>query len=207
MSQSVAEPVLYYTHNMNPRVAVAVARYLQAPVRLVRYSPKGDDRDLFLPLNANTLAPLLVENGTSIWETDAVALRLSQMTGGNFWPPEHAVEMMKWVSWSAHHFTKAGGALVWHNFIGMPFMGSPNPAVIADYGAEFHRYAAILDATLATRKWLVGSSPTYADFRLATALPFAEQASIPVERYGNIVSWHNRLNAIDAWREPFAGIE
>ena len=44
---------LYYTHNINPRVAVAVARHLQSPVDLIRYSPMGDERAAFLPLNPN----------------------------------------------------------------------------------------------------------------------------------------------------------
>ena len=52
---------LYYTHNINPRVAVAVARHLNSPVDLVCYEPMGADREAFLPLNPNSLAPLLVE--------------------------------------------------------------------------------------------------------------------------------------------------
>jgi glutathione S-transferase len=41
---------------------------------------------------------------------------------------------------------------------------------------------------------------------VATALPFAEKGSIPVTQYANIMRWHDRLNRIDAWRDPFAGL-
>lgn len=198
---------LYYTHNINPRVAVAVARYLRSPVAFTRYSPMGEDREAYLPLNPNSLAPLLVEDGRPLWETDAIALRLARLAGGDFWPDEHAVEMMRWVSWSAHHFTVAGAGLVWHNFTALSWMGPPDPAVVAGLAKDFHRFAAILDATLGGREWLVGNRLTYADFRVASALPFAEQGRIPVDEYRHVLAWHDRLNEIDAWREPFAGIE
>lgn len=198
---------LYYTHNINPRVAVAVARHLGSPVNFVRYSPMGEDRDAFLPLNPNSLALLLVEDGQPLWETDAIALRLSRLAGTDFWPDEQAVEMMKWVSWSAHHFTVAGAALVWHNVTAVSWMGPPDPAVVASLAEDFHRFAAILNDVLARREWLVGEGMTYADFRVASALPFAERAGLPIEGYRHVTRWHDRLNAIDAWREPFAGLD
>jgi glutathione S-transferase len=202
----MVERKLYYTHNINPRVAVAVTRHLGSPVELIRYEPMGADRAAFLPLNPNSLAPLLVEDGKPLWEADAIALRLSRLAGGGFWPDDHAVDIMQWVSWSAHHFTVAGAALVWHNHTAVSWQGPPDPAVVAGIEGDFHRYAAILDAALAGREWLVGNRLTYADFRVASALPFAERGQIPVDGYRNIVAWHDRLNAIDAWREPFADL-
>lgn len=200
------ERKLYYTHNINPRVAVAVARHLKSRVEFIRYSPMGEDREVFLPLNPNSLAPLLVEDGRPLWEADAIALRLSRLAGGDFWPDDHAVDIMQWVSWSAHHFTVAGAGLVWHNHTAVSWMGPPDPAVVAGIAGDFHRYAAILDATLAERQWLVGNRLTYADFRVASALPYAERGQIPLEGYRNIAAWHDRLNVFDAWREPFAGL-
>ena len=202
----MADRTLYYTHNVNPRVAVAVARHLQSPVDLVRYEPMGTDRDAFLSLNPNSLAPLLVEDGKPLWEADAIAMRLSRLAGGDFWPQSHAEEMQMWVSWSAHHFTVAGAALVWHNHTAVAWMGPPEPAAVAGAEKDFHRFAAILDATLAGRDWLVDNRLTYADFRVASALPYAERGKIPVGAYPNIVAWHDRLNQLDAWRDPFAGL-
>lgn len=202
----MTDRTLYYTHNINPRVAVAVARHLQSPVKLVRYEPMGADRDAFLSLNPNSLAPLLVEDGKSLWEADAIAMRLSRLAGGDFWPHEHAEAMQMWVSWSAHHFTSAGAALVWHNHTAVAWMGPPDPAVVESAENDFHRFAGILDATLAGRHWLVGDRLTYADFRVASALPYAERGKIPVDAYPHIVAWHDRLNQLDAWRDPFAGL-
>jgi glutathione S-transferase len=63
----------------------------------------------------------------------------------------------------------------------------------------------MLDDILADRVWLVG--PADADFRVATALPFAEQARLPADGFSNIRRWHDRLMEIDAWRVPFEGLD
>jgi glutathione S-transferase len=65
---------LYYSTNLNPRVAVAVARHLQSPVEYVLVNPRHPDHEeAFRAINPNTLVPVLVEDGCTVWETDAVA--------------------------------------------------------------------------------------------------------------------------------------
>jgi hypothetical protein len=57
---------LYYSTNLNPRLAVAVARHLKSPVEFIRASPR-DPRyeEAFRPINPNTLVPVLIESGRS----------------------------------------------------------------------------------------------------------------------------------------------
>lgn len=199
---------LYYTHNLNPRVAVATARYLDAPVEYLRIQPKGPDEELIRPFNPNTLAPVLVEDdGRSLWETDAITLRLAKLTGSDFWQTDRLDEMLQWVSWSAQHFTRAGSAYTFENLTMANVPGRPkNLAALEEAEADYRQLGPILDTVLAGRDWLVGARLSYADFRVATALPFAEAAGIPIGGYGNIRRWHDRLMEIDAWREPFAGL-
>lgn len=199
---------LYYTHNINPRVAVATARYLEAPVEYLRIAPKGADEAMIRPFNPNTLAPVLVEDdGSSLWETDAITWRLARLTGSDFWQTDRLDEMLQWVSWSAHHFTRAGGTYTFENVTMVDVPGwTRNRMALEEAEADFHQLGGILDEVLAKRDWLVGGRLSYADFRVATALPFAEAASIPLAGYSNIRRWHDRLLEIDAWREPFAGI-
>jgi glutathione S-transferase len=199
---------LYYTHNLNPRVAVAVARHLCSPLDYVRFEPMGADRELCRPLNPNTLAPVLVEGERSLWETDAIAMRLSALSGAHFWPSDRQEEVMMWVSWSAHHFTLAGSTFYFENIIVPRFMGRPSDTDrLREAGEDFARFAAVLEAALADRDWLVGNALSYADFRVATALPFAQAANLPVAGYRHIERWHDRLNQLDAWRAPFDGLD
>ena len=73
---------LYYSPNLNPRVAVAVARHLQSPVRYVAASPMHpDQQEAFRAINPNTRVPVLVTETRTYWEADAIACTLSALAG------------------------------------------------------------------------------------------------------------------------------
>lgn len=56
--------ILYYSRNPNPRLAVAVARYLSAPVTLEWCAPFDPARaSFFKSLNPSQRIPILVEDG------------------------------------------------------------------------------------------------------------------------------------------------
>ena len=200
---------LYYSHNLNPRVAVAVARLLNSPVEYIRAEPRNPSKEeAFRPINPNALVPVLVEDGKSLWETDAIACRLSQIAGTGFFADGDLLpETLRWISWGTHHLTRAADAFYFENLIVPRYLGrGPNAALLEQANGDFHRFAPILDDYLSGRTWLMDNRMTYADFRVATGLPFAEVAHIPVGGYKNILKWHERLNEQDAWREPFAGL-
>lgn len=200
---------LHYTRHLNPRVAVAVARYLKAPVTYVRSSPRDPAQEAtFRKINPNALCPTLVEPHRALWETDAVACRLSELVGSDFWRRgAETAEMVMWLSWSAHHLNRAGGDLYFHRVSLPTFSDEPaNPAVLAEAEREFRAHAAILDAHLEGRTWLVGNQISYADFRVASALPFADAAGLPLAGLAHVKRWHDQLLAIDAWRTPFDGL-
>ena len=200
---------LYYSRNLNPRVAVAVARHLGSPVEYVRASPRHPDHEeAFRPINPNTLVPVLVEGERRLWEADAIACRLSAIAGSDFWRSgDQAVEMIKWISWATHHLNSAASVLYFDRLIRPSFSDQGAPQAVLDEAlSDFRRYAAILNTELEGRNWLVGDHISYADFRVATALPFAEGAGLPVAEFPNVKRWHDQLWALDAWRDPFEGL-
>ena len=77
---------LIYSENINPRVAVAVARYLNSPLDYIRADSRNPDLVAEVERsNPNGLYPILIENdSTALWETDAIACRLSQIAGSDF---------------------------------------------------------------------------------------------------------------------------
>jgi glutathione S-transferase len=202
---------LYYSENLNPRVAVAVARYLDSPVEFVRASPRRPDlEDAFRPINPNTLVPVLVEAGRpNLWEADAIACRLSILAGSDFWPTDERLpEIVRWVSWSAQHFNRAANVFYFEHIVRPQIFTRPaNAAALEEADLALRRFAPILDDVLAERRWLVGERLSYADFRVASVLPYAEQAQLPLGQYANIRRWHDRLNLLDGWRAPFEGLD
>ena len=201
---------LFYSHNLNPRVAVAVARYLQSPVEYVRVSPRRPDQiEAFRAINPNALVPVLSDAAGTLWEADAIACRLSAMAGSDFWRTDETLpEMIKWVSWSAYHLTRAADPLYFYRIVAPTFSAEPpDPAIMEQALRDFRTHAAILEAHLQGRKWIMGDRISYADFRVATPLPFAEDAGLPLAEFSNIDRWHQCLNEIDAWRDPFHGLQ
>ena len=200
---------LYYSHNLNPRVAVAVAKYLQSPIEFVRASPRNPaNTEAFRALNPNALVPVLVDGQDKLWETDAIACKLSAISGTDFWRlgPEMP-EMIKWISWSAYHLTLAASPLYFFRIVVPQFSDAkPDPREMEKALADFREHAATLNGLLADRKWLLGERISYADFRVATPLPFAGGAGMPLEEFPHVKRWHDQLWAIEAWRDPFKEI-
>jgi len=202
---------LYYSHNSNPRLAVAVARQVRAPVELIRAAPFAPDQiEFFRTLNPNTRVPILVENGAPpLWEADAIACRLCQLTGSEFWPaPARLPELLRWLSWAHQHFSPPASALYFEYVVKPTFTTErAEQAVLDHHLKEFRQFAEILNGLLKGRRWLIDDQLSYADFRVAFVFPFATKARLPLAEYPEVQRLSNQLDELEAWREPFQGLE
>jgi glutathione S-transferase len=201
---------LYFSRNYNPRLAVAVARYLNSPVEFEFASPfSPGEREKFLKLNPNLSVPILVDGDESLWEADAIACRLAQLAGSDFWPTGDAMpDLIRWISWGYWNFVRACDRVHFERVTKQRYDLGPVSRDVVDAGLrEFASSAAILEQHLAGSDWLVGSEVTYADFRVACVLPFAALAGLPLADFPRVEAWHARLMEIPAWRDPFAGLD
>jgi glutathione S-transferase len=201
---------LYYSRNPNPRLAVAVARYLDAPVTLEWASPfHPDHADRFLKLNPNQSIPILVEDGQPLWEADAIACRLSQLTGSDFWRQgRDQPDMIRWISWGKENFVRACDMVQFELGTKRRYgIGPTDPALVAEGLRRFHAAAAVLDRQLDGRDWLTGTTPSHADFRMASFLPYNDIMHLPLAQYPALDAWQGRLLAIAAWADPFQGLD
>ncbi len=198
---------LYYSDILSSHRACAVARYLNAPVEYAYLDfAKGEHQaPAYLAINPNGKVPTLVKGERVTWEADAVMCRLSDDMGADLWPHDsRQIDIVRWFSWNAQHFTRAGGALYFEHIVKKRFnLGPADPEEVEEAHAEFRRWAKVLDDHLAGRKWLVGDSLTVADFAVAMVLPFADDAQLPLADFAQVRRWHGRLNEIEAWRNPF----
>ena len=198
---------LYYSRNLNPRVAVAVAKHLVSPVDYVAASPMHpDNRDAFRPINPNTRVPVLTTDARNYWEADAIACKLSLLAGSDFWRSgDSQPEMVMWISWATHHLNRAGDVFYFWKLIAPTFMDvQPEQSVFDEAMADWRQFMAVLDGQLQGREWLVDDRLSYADFRVATCFPFAEAAGLPIVEFPQVHRLADQLNQIDAWRDPFA---
>lgn len=201
---------LYWSDTPGPRKACAVAKYLQSPVEYVYVDlGRGEHKTHeYLAMNPNAKVPTLVDGARTLWESSAIMCHLAARSDSSLWPQDaRQTEVIRWLSWDLAHFYRSGGALYFEYIIKPRFgLGDTDPSAVKEAMDEWRRLAAILDSHLHDRQWLVGDSLTVADFAVAIILPYAERARIPLDEFPAIRRWHERLNELQAWREPFPAL-
>ena len=198
---------LYWFDTVNPRKACAVAKYLQSPIEYVRVNLGHGEHKApeYIAINPNGKVPTLVDGTRVLWEAAAIMCHLAARADSDLWPQDgRQIDVLRWLSWDLAHFYRAGGTLYFEYIIKRRFgLGATDPVAVRKATDEWRHLAGVLDTHLHDRLWLVGNSLTVADFAVAAFLPYAETAHVPVDGFPAIRRWHERLNEIDAWREPF----
>ncbi|WP_211452975.1 glutathione S-transferase family protein [Collimonas antrihumi] len=198
---------LFYCETLNPRKACAVARYLQSPVEFVRVDlGKRENRTPeFLAMNPNGKVPVLQDGDKTLWESSAIMCYLSDAAEADLWPhDERQIDVMRWLSWDSQHFTRHASVL-YFEYVIKPLFGLPaaDAKELEEATKHFRTFAGVLNTHLADRKFLVGDGLTVADFAVAVTLPYADVAHLPLGDFPAVQRWHDRLNELPAWRQPF----
>jgi glutathione S-transferase len=198
---------LYFAETINGRKACAAAKHVGAPVEFVRIDLAGGQhrKPPFLAKNPNARIPVLEIDGATLWESNAILIRLAQMTGSDFWPQDaRQIDVLRWMFWSSEHFTRWASRIYFESLVKPLFgLGAPNATLVEEANGFVRRFGQVLDDHLQDRAFLVGDSVTAADFALGASLPYAEDAHIPLEGFGAIARWKSRLDALPAWADPY----
>jgi glutathione S-transferase len=203
---------LYYFDTLNPRKACAVARYLGSPVEFIHVDlGKGEHKTPeYLAINPNGKVPALEDGDLKLWEANAIMCHLAAFDGSDLWPQkaQQQIDVLRWLTWSSEHFTRHAGELYFQYIIKARFnIGPVDEAAVQEATGHFKKFASVLNEHLSGRKYLLGDALTVADFAVAIALPYASHCRIPLEGFTHIERWHDRLNELPAWREPFPKLE
>jgi len=198
---------LYYFETPNSRKVCATAKHLNSPVEWIRIDLAKQEHKTpeFLAFNPNGKVPALVDGDAQIWESMAIMCYLAEKAGSDLWPSDaRQIDVIRWLSWDIAHFSRHAGTLFFQHVIKANFgMGPPDDAAVKEALGFFRHFAAVLNTHLESRSYLVGDALTIADFAVASILPVAEPAKIPVSEFPAIERWHARLEELPAWQEPF----
>jgi glutathione S-transferase len=198
---------LYYAETLAPRKTCAVAKYLGLPIEyaFVDLTKGEQSKPGYLAINPNGKVPCLVDGERIIWEADAIISHFAQRAESDLWPrDDRQIDVLRWFSWNSHHFYRHAGALYFESIIKPVLgLGGPDPSKVAEKQGLFRKSARVLDQQLKGRKWLLGDGLSVADFSVAIALPYAKNAAMPLDEFPEMQRWHDQLNAIEAWRNPF----
>jgi glutathione S-transferase len=187
-------------HTYKVRLMLAVAgiahRFEEVDILTL---PHEDRPEPFRSLATYGEVPLLVHGGQPYAQSNAILLHLARHTGafgGD--SADQLARVTEWLFWEAN---RIGFSLP--NLRFRLKFGGGEPAVMAMLRERFDADIARLDAEFAGgRAFILGDTPTVADFSLCGYLYFADQAQVAVPPH--VQGWLDRIAALPGWRHPYA---
>jgi glutathione S-transferase len=158
----------------------------------------------FMRHNPNAKVPVLEDGGLWLWESNAIMTYLADKAPHNALYPTEAkgrADVNRWLFWESAHFGQACNRLIFERMLKpMMMKQQPDPTLVADGEASFKRFAAVLNGQLEGREYVCGA-PSIADFALATALMYREQAGMNTSSFRHIQAWLGRVESRDSWKK------
>ncbi len=158
---------------------------------------KGDQHaPEFAKLNPNNKVPVIVDGGTTVFDSNAILLYLAQKTG-QFLPADQG-QLLSWMMFVASGVGPYSGQSVHFRH----FAPEPKEYAVQRYAFEAKRHYGILDAHLADRDWMVGGAYSVVDMSVwgwARMIPFvlgsAPTDMAPWDQFPNL---KRMFDAVDA---------
>ena len=158
---------------------------------------KGESKtEEFQKINPNGMIPTLVDGDFILWESNAILRYLAEKHNSPLMPEslEQKAHMEMWMCWQLAHWGDAVGTVVFERV-------APNffPDHVVDEKAlakgleNIERFAKVLDAHLADRKFVLGDQVSLADLSLASLLVHKEMGQLPVDQYSHMMAWFGRV--------------
>ncbi len=156
----------------------------------------------YLKLNPNGCVPLIVHDGTPIWESAAIAIYLGETFGvekGLFPAPgPKRGEALKWIVWGN---VTLGGAMNRYQFAASERIPEEqrNAKAAEVARGEVERMFGILDGALAGRQWLVGDGFSLVDGHVSAFVSYAGMIGFDTKKYANLEAWRTRATSRPAF--------
>ena len=158
----------------------------------------GTRKPEFLKLNPNGVVPVIVHDGTPIFESAAIAIYLGETFGvekGLFPAPgPKRGEALSWIVWAN---VTLGGAVGRHHAAASERTPAEqrNAAAAAVAAADVDRALGILDGALAGKTWLVGDTFSLVDVHVASFAMYAGMVGFDTKKFANLEAWRTRAAA------------
>ncbi|ORY20305.1 glutathione S-transferase [Rhizoclosmatium globosum] len=154
----------------------------------------------FLAVNPNGRVPVIVHNGTPIWESAAITIYLGEVFGtkAGLYPepgPQRG-QAMSWLVWSSTTLSLAAGTYFGHlpsapetkSKESIP-VGERSPFEAARSLKKLHKALHVLDDALAKHPFIIGKSFSLVDVHVKSFIEWVRMLSVDFTQYGNIATW------------------
>jgi glutathione S-transferase len=149
----------------------------------------------YLALNPNGVVPLLVVDGTPIFESTAILVHLGETYGvdkGLYPPPGvKRAETLKWVVWANVGFYEP--VMRWFMNTSSYIPAEQQNAKAAEQGKkDIDAAVGILDAALVGKTWLVGDAFSLADLAASSYFGWLQHMGYDYASFKNVHAWVER---------------
>ena len=163
---------------------------------------QGETRDEAYRDRVNTMGevPALEADGLVLTQSGAILTWLAEKTG-KFGGRDDAekLEILRWILFDNHKFTSYYATLRF--LVGIDKKG--DPAVIQFLRGRVLGAFQIVDKHLARRDFLLGDSPTIADFSLVGYHYYDEETGIDRDEFPHLMAWTRRIAELPGWKHPY----
>ena len=153
----------YYNLAPNPTKVALCLEEMELPYNLVPIDTRKAEQHTpaFLAINPNAKLPAIVDGDATVFDSNAIVLYLAEKTG-RFLPaatPAARGELLSWLMFVASGIGPySGQAVHFRNFA-----PEPKDYAVNRYTFEAKRHWGILDARLATHRYMLGDTYTIVD--------------------------------------------
>ncbi|MEX1660948.1 glutathione S-transferase family protein [Thioclava sp. 15-R06ZXC-3] len=153
----------------------------------------------FRALNEMGEAPVFVEGDLTLTQSSLIQLHIAEKTGKFL--ADDRNEMMRWLFWDAQKGSGQQGSLRFlMNFL--PEDKRPTEAIKWLKGRVLAALAT-LETHLEGRDWIVGTTPSIADFACCGYLYYPEPFGFERKDFPNIDRWLDSISALPGWKHPY----
>lgn len=193
--------LIFYYSPLSSAVTVHWAlEELGVPYEKVRIDLQARDQDKpgYRELNPNGKVPLLLHDGTPIFESAAIVIHLGETFGveKNLFPKPglQRAEAFKWIVWAG---VSLGEALSRHQHNVSPRIPAERHNAKAAEAAkrDVHELLGILDAELGKKAWLVGEAFSLADLYVASWASYVGMTGFDLKRWPKLEAWLKVVSA------------
>lgn len=190
----------YFSPMSTASVTELVLEELGVPCERVKIDLKGGDTKKadFLKVNPNGKVPVIVHEGTAIFESSAITMYLGETFGvaKKLYPeagPKRG-EAMKWITWANVTFGEAIHRFARNTMDWVPAEQRNAKAGEAAVG-DIQNCLRILDEALEGKQFLLGADYTVADTHVSSFLTWLQMMKIDTSKYARLTAWSERCGA------------
>jgi glutathione S-transferase len=158
----------------------------------------------FLKLNPHGLTPVMQDGDTVLWEASAINIYLAQQSKSSLLgkSEKERYEVLQWMFWSGEQW-RIFGVLLFNERVAGRLMGqSEDASIVKLVMKNMREAAAVLDAHLGDRPFIVGDSLTLADIDIAAPFSQVSRTKAPFAEFPNLWAWQQRmLETVPAWAD------